>query len=57
MVHRYEKRSDILKVTSGGRAQIKNVKNDKPSDVQLTSPNRCTDFYRFFGIFKHPKSI
>ncbi len=35
MVHRYKKCSDIFKVTSGGRAEIENVKNDQPSDVQF----------------------
>ena len=35
MVHRYKKWSDILKVTSGGRVEIENVKNDQPSDLQF----------------------
>ncbi len=35
MVHRCKKRSDISKVTSGGRAEIENVKNDRPSDFQF----------------------
>ena len=35
MVHRYKKYIDILKVTSGGRAEIENVKNDQPSDNHI----------------------
>ncbi len=31
MVHRYKNCTDILKVTSGGRAEIESVKNDKPT--------------------------
>ncbi len=34
MVHRCKKCSDISEVTSGGRAAIENVKNDRPSDLQ-----------------------
>ncbi len=33
MVHRYKKCSDILEVTSGGRAEIENIENDKVSDL------------------------
>ncbi len=32
MVHRCKKCSDISEVTSGGRAEIENVKNDRPSN-------------------------
>ncbi len=35
MVHRYKKWSDILNVTSGGRAEIENVKNDQSVDLQF----------------------
>ena len=35
MVHRCEKCDDISELTSGGRAEIENVKNDRPSDLQL----------------------
>ncbi len=35
MVHRYKMCSNILKVTSGGRAEIENVENDQPSDLQF----------------------
>ncbi len=31
MIHRYKKWGDISKVTSGGRAEIKNLKNDTHS--------------------------
>ncbi len=34
MVHRCKKGNDISEVTSGGRAEIENVKNDRPSDLQ-----------------------
>ncbi len=34
MVHRCKKCSEISEVTSGGRAEIENVKNDRPSDLQ-----------------------
>ncbi len=34
MVHRCKKCSDIVKVTSGGRAENENVKNDKLPDMQ-----------------------
>ena len=34
MVHRCKKCSDISEVTSGGRAEIENVKNDRSSDLQ-----------------------
>ncbi len=40
MVHRYKMCSDILKVTSGGKAEIENVKNDKSSI--LTPPTDAT---------------
>ncbi len=35
MVHRCKKYSDISEVTSGGRAEIENVKNDRPSDLHF----------------------
>ena len=35
MIHRYKKCSDISEVTSGGRAEIENVENDKVSDLQF----------------------
>ncbi len=35
MVYRYKMCSDFLKVTSGGRAEIEDVKNDKPADLQF----------------------
>ncbi len=35
MVHRCEKCGDISEVTSGGRAEVENVKNDRPSDLQF----------------------
>ncbi len=35
MVHWCKKCSDISEVTSGGRAEIENVKNDTPSDMQF----------------------
>ncbi len=35
MLHRCKKCSDISEVTSGGRAEIENVKNDRPSDVHF----------------------
>ena len=34
MVHTCKKCGDISEVTSGGRAEIENVKNDRPSDWQ-----------------------
>ena len=34
MVHRCKKCSDISEVTSSGTAEIENVKNDRPSDLQ-----------------------
>ncbi len=34
MGHRCKKCSDIPQVTSGGRAEIEDVKNDRPSDLQ-----------------------
>ncbi len=34
MVHRCKKCSDISEVTSGGRAEIENMKNDRPSGWQ-----------------------
>ncbi len=34
MVHTCKKCSDISEVTSGGRAEIENVKIDKPSESQ-----------------------
>ncbi len=35
MVCRYKKCSKVSEVTSGGRAEIENVKNDRPSDLQF----------------------
>ncbi len=35
MGHRCKKCSDIPEVTSGGRAEIEKVKNDKLSDLQV----------------------
>ncbi len=35
MVHRCKKWGDISEVTSGGRAENQNVKNDMPSDLQF----------------------
>ena len=35
MVYRSKKSSDISEVTSGGRTEIKNVKNDRPSDLHF----------------------
>ena len=35
MVHRCKKCSDISEVTSGGRAEIENMKNYRLSDMQL----------------------
>ncbi len=35
MFHTYKKCSNISEVTSGGRAEIENVKNDRPSDSQF----------------------
>ena len=35
MFHRCKKCGDISELTSGGRAEIENVKNDRPSDLQL----------------------
>ena len=34
MVHRCKKCSEISEVTSGSRAEIENVKNDRSSDLQ-----------------------
>ena len=44
MVHRYKKCSDILEVTSGDRAEIENVKNDRASSIRsviFSSATRC----------------
>ncbi len=35
MFHRCKKCGNISEVTSGGRAKIENMKNDRPSDLQL----------------------
>ena len=35
MVHRCKKCSDPSEVTSGGTAEIENVKNDRPSDLEF----------------------
>ncbi len=60
MVHRYKKCSDIPEVTSGGRAENENVKNDKVSDLyfhlrqqMLFLKNHFT-FYMYGALGKNP---
>ncbi len=59
MVRRYKKCSDISKVTSGGRAEIENVENDKVPDLQfhlcqqmLLLKYHCT-FYMYGALGKN----
>ena len=60
MVHRWKKYSEISEVTSGGGAEIENVKNDRLSDLHfhlrqqmLLSKSHCT-FYIYGALGKRP---
>ncbi len=51
MVHRCKKCDDISKLTSGGRAEIKNVKSDRPSDLHFNLCQHMLLLKCYYGVF------